>query len=216
MAIVTISRGSLSGGRAVAECLAERLGCRGLAREILQEAARALGASEDVVRAGFESTPGLWVRRTREREIYVQAVRTALAEACLEGDLVYHGLAGQFLLRGVAGVLRVRLIAPLEQRLQALAEAHHRMSRKAAVEFIRNVDLERRRWVRSTYGADVEDPSLYDLTVNLRCLSHEGACAAISEAVAQPEYQITDGVRRRLAAFAAECRQRLDQMTEDR
>lgn len=213
MAIVTISRGSLSGGRAVAECLAERLGCRCLAREILQEAARALGVSEDVVRAGFETTPGLWARLTREREKYVQAVKTALAEACLEGDLVYHGLAGQFLLRGLPGVLRVRLIAPLEQRMRALVEAHHRMSRQAAVEFIRNVDQDRRRWVELTYDADVEDPSFYDLTVNLRSLSLDGACAAISEACAQREYAVTADVKDRFGAFAVECRRRLDEMT---
>lgn len=215
MAIITISRGSMSGGRAVAECLAARLGHPSLAREILRGAAARLGASEVVLETKFETTPRLWERLSRERERYVLAVRTALLDACLaEGDLVYHGLAGQFLLRGLRGVLRVRLIAPLEARLRILMDGHHRMSRRTAEDFIRNVDEERRRWARITYGEDVEDPSLYDLTVNLRVLSPESACAAIAEAAGEPAFAVTDEVRAEWAAQAAECHQRLDSMAE--
>jgi cytidylate kinase len=194
----------------VAECLAAQLGSRCLAREILRRAARKLGASEEVVQAKFETTPGLWARMSRERERYVLAVQTALVEACLEGSLVYHGLAGQFLLRGLSGVVRVRLISPLEKRVRALLETQHRMTAKTAEEFIRNVDQDRRRWVKLTYGADVEDPSLYDLTVNLRSLSVESACAAIGEAAGQPEYAVTDAVKAELTSFAADCHRRLD------
>jgi cytidylate kinase len=210
VAIITISRGSLSGGRAVAECLVRQLGCRSLAREILRRAAGKLGASEEIVQAKFETTPGLWARMSRERERYVLAVQTALAEACVEGSLVYHGLAGQFLLRGLPGVVRVRLISPLEKRVRTLMDSQHRMTAKAAEEFIRNVDQDRRRWVKLTYGADVEDPSLYDVTVNLRSLSVESACVAIVEAAAQPEYAFTEAVRRSFTEFAAECHRRLD------
>ena len=59
MSIITISRGTLSGGRAVAECLAEMLGYPCIGREILQEAAKRLGVSEDNVLDGrFETPPG--------------------------------------------------------------------------------------------------------------------------------------------------------------
>ena len=210
MAIITISRGSLSGGRAVAECLAERLGYRCLGREILRQAAGKVGVSEEVARVRFETAPGLWARLSRDRDKYVLAVQAALLEACLEGSLVYHGLAGQFLLRGVRGVLRVRLIAPLEKRMRALMEGRHRMTHKAAEEFIRNVDADRARWVKLTYGAEVEDPALYDLTVNLRSLSVESACAAIAEAATQPEYAITAEVKAELQSRAAACRERLE------
>ncbi len=145
-----------------------------------------------------------------ERERYVLAVQTSLVEACLEGSLVYHGLAGQFLLRGLAGVVRVRLISPMETRVRSLMDSRHRMTAKVAAEFIRNVDQDRRRWVKLTYGADVEDPSLYDLTVNLRSLSVESACGAIAEAAAQPEYAITEAVKAEWTLFAAESRRRLD------
>ncbi len=210
MAIITISRGSLSGGRAFAERLAELIGYPRIAEEVLQEAAERLGVSKEVVRGKFETAPGLWERLHYERERYVLAIRAALAEACVDGRLVYHGLAGQFLLRGVKGVLRVRLIAPLEMRIRAVMSDDPSMSRKAAGEFIRSVDQDRRRRVKVMYGEDVEDPALYDLTVNLRTLSLDGACAAVAEAAAQPRFAITEDVKAELEAFASACRVRLD------
>jgi cytidylate kinase len=194
----------------VAQCLADRLKWPALADEILQNAAAKLGASEEAVRGSMETPPGLWARLMRERERYVLAVQAALAEACAEGSLVYHGLAGQFMLREVPGVLKVRLIAPLAMRVQALVTKNPGMTPEAAEEFIHNVDEERRRRVRLMYQADVEDPSFYDLTVNLRSLSLEAACGAIAEAASRPEYEVTDEVAARQKAFARACRQRLD------
>ena len=211
MAIITISRGTLSGGRKTAECLARMLGYPCVGREILQKAARKVGVSVEDLSGKLEAPPSLFARLTQERKRYLLAVQTALAEHCVSGKLVYHGLAGQFLLRELPGVLAVRLVAPLEMRLQALTSAHHRMSRKAAEEFIKNVDEDRRRWVKLMYASDVEDPSLYDLTVNLESISHETACEVIAEAAKQPHYEVTAEVRKRLEDFATECREQLRQ-----
>ena len=211
MAIITISRGSLSGGRKVAECLCERLGCPCVADEVLQAAAGKLQVPEEAVRGKFETAPGLWSRLSRERELYVLAVQTALAEACTRGDLVYHGLAGQFLLRGLPGVFRVRLIAPLEMRIEAIRSSNPGMTRRAAEDFIRTVDRERERRVQSLFGLDVENPSLYDLTINLRTLSLEAVCATIAEGASQPQFRITPAVEQRHRAFAEECHRRLEE-----
>jgi cytidylate kinase len=209
VAIITISRGTLSGGRAVAECLAETLGYPCVGREILQQAAQALGASEETVRRKLETPPGRLALLTQERQRYLLAVQAALAEHVARGDLVYHGLAGQFLLRGLPGVLRVRLIAPPEMRIRALVAAHHATSQKAAARFIRNVDRDRKRWVRLMYGADVTSPSLYDLTINLRAIALETVCDVVAQLVRQPHYEITHAARGMLESFAAESRERL-------
>lgn len=209
MAIITISRGSLSGGRALAECLSSRLGYPTVGREVLQEAAEALGASEEAFRGKFETTPGLWARMTHAREKYVLAMRTALVEWCTRGDLVYHGISGQHILKGLPGVLRIRLIAPMEMRIQALLETHHTMTHTQAEDFINDVDQDRARWVKVMYGAEVTDATLYDLTINLRTHTIESACETIATAVDQPRFQITDEVEAEIFAFAAECRDQL-------
>jgi cytidylate kinase len=199
----------MSGGRNTAECLAGALGYPCVGREILQEAARKVGVSLEDLSGKLEAPPSLFHRLTQERRQYLLAVQTALAERCTTGRLVYHGLAGQFLLKDLPGVLAARLIAPLEMRVQTLMSSHHRMTRKAAEEFIQEVDEERRRWVKQMYGADVEDPSLYDLTVNLEFISLETTCVIIAEASAQPQFEVTAEVERRLEDFAKQCRDQL-------
>jgi cytidylate kinase len=216
MPIITISRGTMSGGRAVAECLAERLGCPCVGREVLQVAAESLGASEETVRAKLQTPPGPWDAVTKERHTYVVAVQAALAAQCVTGALVYHGLAGQLLLRGLPGVLRVRLIAPLALRVQSLIGHHPHTSHEAAERYVQKVDRQRRRWVRAMYGEDVADTSLYDLTINLRALSLDTACVMITELAGQPHYEVTDAVRTKLQSFAATCRQRLGEIVGSR
>jgi cytidylate kinase len=177
--------------------------------EVLQEAAESLGASEEAFRGKYETTPGLWARLTREREIYVLAVQASLADWCTRGDLVYHGLSGQHLLRGLPGILRLRLIAPMEKRVKALLASHPQMSDSEAESFIRKVDQDRSQWVKAMYGVEVTDSNNYDLTINLTRHSLQSACETVVTAVAQPRFQITDEVEEELFAFAAECRDRL-------
>ena len=216
MAIIAISRGTMSGGLAVAECLADRLGYPCVGREVLQAAATTLGASEETVRRKLQTPPGPWDLMTRERHAYVVAVQAALAARCVQGRLVYHGLAGQLLLRDVPGVLRVRLIAPLAMRVQAVLSRHARTSPSAAERFIRSVDRQRRRWVRRLYDVDINDTSLYELTINLESLTLDTACVMIGELARQPHYEVTAETRTRLEAFAAECDRRVAEVIGQR
>ena len=119
MAIITISRGSKSGGVAFADCLAKSLGYPALAREVLVKAAEKLGVPEESLRGKIEQSAGFWERLTSDRRIYIVSLQSALADACVSGDLVYHGNAGHLLLKGLPSVLRVRLIAPMPMRIRA-------------------------------------------------------------------------------------------------
>jgi cytidylate kinase len=204
MAIISISRGTKSGGKAMAECLAERLHYPLVAREIVQEAASDLGASEAELSRGMERTPRLWNRQSSERRLYVAAVQAALAEHVVGGDLIYHGRAGQMLLAGLPGVLRVRLIAPLEARVRTLMEAEG-MDATSAEQYIRHVDGVRARWVKMMYGEDIEDPALYNMVINLKTLSIPAACAIVTKAAEQPDFAVTDAVKVRLLDFRLTC-----------
>ena len=88
-----------------AQCLAARLHCACLAREVLVQAAERIGVPEETLLAKFEKSAGVWERLTANRRLYVIAVQSALADACASGALVYHGHAGHLLLRGISHVL---------------------------------------------------------------------------------------------------------------
>jgi len=205
MPIVTISRGSMSGGKALAECLSRALGSPCIGREIVVEAAAKVGVPEQVLAKKIEKGPGLWERLTLERRIYAVAVQAALAEHIEKGDLVYHGLAGHLLLKGLPAVLRVRLIASLEVRIRAAMEREG-LTRETAEHSIREADENRARWTRFMYGVDVLDPQLYDLVINLERMSVGSACATVVQAAKQPEFVVNESVRQRLTSFVLACR----------
>jgi cytidylate kinase len=213
MAIVSVCRGTKSGGRAFAECLADLLGYPVVGREILQAAASDLGVSEADLARQFERAPKLWDRNAALRRVYVVGVQAALAEHVATGNLVYHGLAGQVLLRGLPAVLRTRLIAPLEARVRVLMDAE-RMDREAAERTIQRVDAERARWVKMMYGEHIDDPALYDVVINLATMSVDAACALTAETLRQPEFTVTAEVLLALDNFRLACRVKRALVTE--
>lgn len=205
MAIITVSRGDMSGGMDFAQCLAQRLNYRCLSREVVVDAAEHLGVPQEMLFGKIEKSAGLWERLTASRQIYLMAVQSALADACVSGDLVYHGHAGHLLLKGVPTLLKVRLIAPMGMRVRALM-ARRGLAYGAARAYLRNVDQERVRWTKFLYDVDWGDPANYDLVINLADISMEVACSMVATIAQMPPYRSTETTRKRLADFALACR----------
>ncbi len=213
MPIITISRGSMSGGQALAECLASAFGSPCVGREIVMEAAAKLGVSEQVLAEKLEKSPGLWQRLTMERRLYVTAVQAALAEYAATGDLIYHGFAGHLLIRGMPAVLRIRLIAPMAMRIRAVMEREG-VPLQDAERVIKDRDANRRRWSEAMYGVDLDDPRFYDLVISLETMSIPSACAVVAAAIQRPEYVVTDEVRVKLQDYLLACRVRVALATQ--
>jgi cytidylate kinase len=181
-------------------------------REILQAAAADLGVAESDLAQKMERAPRMWDRHLAIRRVYIVAVQAALAEHVVNGNLVYHGLAGQVLLRGIPGVLRMRLIAPAEFRIRALMESDG-MDLETAEVHLTEIDAARARWVRMMYGEAIGDPALYDLVINLAVMSLDAACALVAATVRQPEFAVTEEVRQAFECFRRACRVKLALVT---
>jgi len=179
MSIVTISRGTFSGGQSLAECVAEKLGYRCIAREVLAQAASNYGVDEEKMRRSLEEKPGFLDRKGLERIHYTAFIRAALAREVQGDNVVYHGHAGHLLLKGVPHVLI--LSAMYRQEL----------GREEAIDYIDGVDAGRAKWTRYLYGVDWADPALYDLVVNLDQLSVSSGCDVVQAAAGLEEYRTT-------------------------
>ncbi len=179
MAVITISRGTFSGGKGLAECLAERLGYRCIDREALVQRAASGGVDEGELKEALLTSPDFLDRLRRKRRLYLAVLQAALAEEVANGEVVYHGNAGHLLLKGVVPVLRVRIIAPLELRL-AMVRDRLGLSRKEGEAYIVRMDEERRSWTRFLYGVEWDDPSLYDAVINLEQASIAEACEVLA------------------------------------
>lgn len=192
MSIVAISRGTFSGGEMLAKEVAERLRYRCISREVILEAAWGYGVpAEEMIRA-MEKRPPLWERLAGERTVHLILMRAALCEHALGGSLVYHGHVGHLLLPGIAHVIRVRVIADLECRIQTAMKQQH-LSREDAAAYIEKVDKERREWTRFLFDVDWDDPRLYDIVLNLGRVSPDTACETVVRLAGAEEFKPTPG-----------------------
>lgn len=188
MAIITISRGSYAGGRALAHRLAERLEYPSLSRErVLQEASEKFGISEDELTSSLNKSPRYWEQNPGKRLAYVKCVTAVLLKNADGGNLVYHGHVAHLLLTDVPKVLRVRVVAPTEYRVVAAME-HLNLDRDQAMAHIKRVDHDRKYWARFLYGVDWEDPRQYDIILNLGTITDDSACETVVRLTEQPDF----------------------------
>jgi cytidylate kinase len=191
MAIVTISRGTHSGGKQLAELLAERLGYRCLSREeLLTGVAKKYGASDDTLSAALHYRPDFLEGTKLGKIHYIAFVRAALCREVRYDEVVYHGQGGHLLLTGVPHILRVRVIADMEFRIKA-AMNYHDVTRDKAIDLIKAVDHHRATWMVSIYQTDWQDASRCDLVIDLGHMSVDAACELLLHAARGPRLKTT-------------------------
>jgi cytidylate kinase len=191
MAIITISRGSFSGGKTLAECLARRLNYHCIDRDVVAQRASARGVSPGDLLAALDTPPTTALYTLNHRKyIYLVLIQAAIAAEMSSGNAVYHGLVGHRLFPEDFPALRLRVIAPLEFRIRA-AQERMRSTRPEAIAYIEKMDDQRSKWTRYLYGVDWEDPSLYDFVVNLQRLTVEQACRLVEAMIKQGGFEFT-------------------------
>jgi osmotically-inducible protein OsmY len=178
MAIVTISRGTFSGGVAVAEAVAERLGVPCISREVVRDAAWGAGLEEKALVATLEEPPRFWEKQPGRIPAHLNLVRTELLDRAHGGDFVYHGYAGHLLLSGISHVLRVRVIASEAYRVQTAMDDFD-ISEKQAAQYVKTLNAQLMKWTRFLYGVDWQDPALYDVVLRVDRLGVDGAADTI-------------------------------------
>jgi len=205
MSIIAISRGTRSGGLELADRLAERLGYATLSREeVIAESAREFNVMEEFLRLKLDKTPSLWQKFTNEHQRHISFIQCALLQAVRKDNVIYHGHAGQFLLKDLPNVLKLRIEAPVDYRLRAvMAELGY--DRDEAAAYIERVDDERRHWVKMVYNQDWCDPALYDLCVNLQNMSLDTICDLVEHAVGHDDFRTSDEARKQLNDAALRC-----------
>jgi cytidylate kinase len=190
MSIITISRGSYSHGKEVAEKVAQRLGYHLVAREVLLEASENFNVPEAKLLSIMENAPSLLDRFTNWRERYIAYIQASILMNFQRDNVVYHGMAGHFFVKGVPHVLKVRIIADLEDRIK-LVMFRDGLSRKEAVRTVKKLDEERSRWSLQLYGLETGDPSLYDLVLHIQKLSVDDAVDIICHTINLKRFQTT-------------------------
>jgi hypothetical protein len=122
----------------------------------------------------FGLHPPSWtlVRQTTETILH-------LAEL---GNVILIGRGATVITSKLDYVFHVRLVGSLETRIVRIQELH-RLDKAAALKLIRREDRGRRRYLKTHFNTDIEDPLLYHLVINTDLVSNENAAQLIADAM---------------------------------
>jgi hypothetical protein len=96
------------------------------------------------------------------------------------GRVIIVGRGCSVITARTPNVFHVRLVAPLEQRIERVREAE-KMSRKEAARYVEKTDRGRARYVSSYFKARIDDPLLYHAVINTGRMSYEEAAQLVAD-----------------------------------
>jgi cytidylate kinase len=217
MAIITISRQVGSGGKEIANQVANLLGYRLFDKQLMSKVAAEMGLSESEVIDFSEAhykAPGfldrLFGRRsqpvakisTRKRDstgaeaitmeqldeaFCVELVRTTIQAAYEQGNLIILGRGGQAILKDRPDVFHVRIAAPLEVRVRRIQAEKKGIIAEDAREWATEQDRKTAEYLKRFFEIRWDDPMLYHLEINTGKVEPGSAARIIANAVTQLE-----------------------------
>jgi cytidylate kinase len=190
MGVITISRGSYSKGKEIAEKLAQQLGYECISREILLETSAHFNIHELKLTRAIHDAPSIVERFKHGKEKYIVFIREAFLEHIRKDNVIYHGLAGHFFCQGIPNILKIRINANLEDRIKEEMQREH-ISEKEARRILKKDDEERRTWSMYLYGIDTKDPALYDIVLHIDTLGVDDAVEILADIAKRPCFQTT-------------------------
>ncbi len=180
--IVTISRQPGCQGEAIAKKLAEEKGYAYLDKKILKEKLVERQIPELLFDRYDEKKPGYLSRFSEKTEHYFNHMKMVILNFASKGDCVLVGRGTQILFAGIQGVVKVRLTAPRQVRINRLA-TDHGISDKEAEKMERRIYNERKGFYRTFFNEDPESSEMYDLVINNRYLDADAVVSIISSLI---------------------------------
>jgi len=212
MAVITISRQFASGGDEIAIRICELLNYRYFDKRLMAEVVSQVGISEneivDISEEGYQARPFLArllrahsatvarvavrqrdaagavvvTSRDLEMEDCVELVRSAILAAHELDNVVIVGRGGQAILHDQPGVLHVRVVAPLANRIERLRAQG--MTGVADIKAsIQQADHASADYLRRFFQVQWDDAERYHLLLNTGLLSTDAAAQIVVAAV---------------------------------
>lgn len=199
MAIITISRQFGTGGIELTKLLSQKLGYQFYAKEIIDEIASQLGLDPKIVAEyhdqyahrsswGISSFGGRFdfstIRHIPEKK-YREITEKIIHQLAEQDNVIILGSGGQCILKDHPRAFHFRIVADLVTRVAHLREDYAKVPQsqpylKGLEHRINNLDKQRRTFIRTHFGANVENPNLYHAVFNLTRLGREQVCQIIT------------------------------------
>ena len=170
--VITISSEPGSGGRILAQALAQRLKIDLFDRDIIKEiaeSARISGAViESLEKERFTGVQDFISSLVNDRYlwpgVYLEHLMKVVAVIASHGNAIIVGRGANFLIPPRER-LSIRVIAPLDVRIANVAKEFN-VSREDARRRVINRENRRAAFIRQSFNAEVADPHNYNLVIN--------------------------------------------------
>ncbi len=185
--VITISREVGCEGLKIAHLIAKKLNSRKpatdwkvLSKEIFYESAKELNLEPERIQKIFkqddkytfdEILKAFNNRQFKSERRIVNTVADVVRSFAFDGFSIIVGRGGHIVASEIENALHIRLVAPLEYRIQTVM-ANKQMSREEASSFIQKVEKERITF-RTTLGEEKLKYELFDLTINRASFANE-------------------------------------------
>jgi len=125
--------------------------------------------------------PGTWTLFHKTTETILQLAHIGYS------IIVERG--GNIVTAKMDNTLHIRVVAAIEDRIKHVQEVYN-LNRKDSVSFIEKEDENRKEYIETYFHKNIEDPTLYHLTLNSSEITHSAAAELISKAIISkmPEY----------------------------
>lgn len=194
--VITVSRQAGSGGKLIAARVAQETGLRYHDRELIQKIADSARADPEAVQSRDEQGHSVWEgwfdslvtqrqllpqRYLRHLNLHPDEYLQHLTKVILE---IGEGDGGVVVGRGANFIfprencLRVRIIAPLEMRMDYIANILDISTVRAKLLILQR-EADRKAFAKYYFKADITDPDHYDLVVNMDVFTLEEAVQAV-------------------------------------
>lgn len=186
--VITISSAFGTLGAAVGRIVAGQLGFDCFDRELVDRIAESAKVRQQVVASLDERQQdviseyiaGQFSNNTFTSSDYLRHLCRLILTIGQHGQAVIVGRGSQFILQP-AKTLRVRTIAPLEVRVERIADQQEQTPREARTEVL-SQDADRLAFCWLHFNRDVADPLAYDLVINTTFCGPEQAAAMVRHA----------------------------------
>ena len=187
--IITIGREYGSGGRLIAQRLADQMGIRFYDKDLIQDVAKQTGFSEEYIREAEQKPTGSFlydlyasVQPTSVPDQVFIAQAKVIREVAERESCVIVGRCADYVLRERSDCLRVFVYAPLEERIRR-AKEEYGVQAPNLESFVIRQDKNRASYYNYFATGRWGDRREYDLCVNSRI--GIDAAAAVIQAAAQ-------------------------------
>jgi len=205
--VVTVSRSFGSGGKSVAQLLADTLEVRCCDRFILHQVARRAHVDEELVRVLDEHVrkiDGHWWQHLLQKDVfsyedyYHHLVKTVLSISRSGGVIIGRG-ANHIL--GEKRAFRVRITGSAEQCARRIAK-REKIDKEESIQRVQEVNNERAEYMRMLYDADINENSVYDLVLNSDRYDRVQMVDLILDAMEKAGYKLPGDARKSLSLLA--------------